>query len=138
MKLYYSGNHTKIRRLVHRANQLIVSPFYLSELKKYLVAKGKEDKFDLFKGLLDKDQEILVKTYLRIFSGTCIELKHHVIAVNTFRLNKSHRDLLALLTENMYREMDAQLEISNLLNLNSKPEKETFFKEIGAISKSYI
>lgn len=138
MKLYYSGNHSKIERIVNRSNKLIVSPFYIQELEKHLMVKCRAVQIEFLKGLLERDEEIMVKGYFNIFSRECMKVKPNFIAVNTCRLNVSHRDLLALLTENMFRIMDSEKEISSSLKFSNQNEMDTFFKEIGMISKSYI
>ncbi|MDN3596621.1 hypothetical protein [Zunongwangia endophytica] len=138
MELKYSGSHLKTKRLVHRANQLFVSPFYKNEIRNYLVKQGKGDYYESFKTILEYNKEISVKTFFSFLSKNRMKASSNVVYVNTMKMNGAHRDLLALLTEKTFMAMDCDSEISKKLDLKSKVNRDILFKEIGKISKSYI
>ncbi|WBL21680.1 hypothetical protein [Zunongwangia sp. HRR-M8] len=137
MKLYYSGNHSKLEAIVNRANEIIESPFYISELRKYLIENNRGCYFGIFKKLLENDKQIKVKLHFNPFTRIKINSKSNSIMVSPTSLSGTHRDVIVLLSEYIYRIILSNPQISRCLNF-SQEEKNEFLKEMGGISKHYF
>ena len=138
MKLNYSGKHLKTYRIVDRANQLLISPFFKAEVDNLLVTYNKSEISDKFKAILETDKLVPVKTVFSPFSRNKILSRSNAIYVNTLRMKKSHRDALASLMNVVLQKADENDAISKILGFENKQQKENFFKEFAAISKNYM
>ena len=138
MKLRYSGDDGKIKFIVSRANEIISSPFFIQEFRKLLINENRGCYFNLYKNILQSEESIIVKTSFNIFSKKKIRPKLNMIAINRIRFNGAHKDLLALLVENIYRVINSQNKVLRHIYFKDKEEKNAFFKKVGSISKHYI
>ena len=138
MKLNYSGKHLKTYRIVDRANQLLISPFFKAEVDNLLTAYYRSEISDNFKTILETDRLVSVKTFFNPFSRKKILSRSNAIYVNSLRIEKSHRDALVSLMHGVLQKADENDVVSNTLGLENKQQKENFFKEFAAISKNYM
>ncbi|MAS72053.1 MAG: hypothetical protein CMP13_15770 [Zunongwangia sp.] len=138
MKLDYSGKHLKTYRIVERANQLLISPFFKAEVNNLLATYCKKELSEEFLAILETEERVLVKTTFSPFSKKKIFFKSNSLYVNTLRLKSSHRDALASLMHSVLNVADENHSISKLLDFENQRQKNHFFNEFGAISKSYI
>ena len=138
MKLICDSKNLKTYRIVSRANHLVVSPFFKSEVNRLISSKKKDANIIEFEQLLESECEIPVKTHINLFSKSSMTSKMNIIYVNKLKLKSSHRDLLAELLTRSLEIMDIEGKVSKLLHLQDADERSAFFNEFGAISKSYI
>ncbi len=135
MHLKYSGKKRTIRKVVNRANRILISPFFLQQLKETRITTDN----GVWEALIQKinmgdKQDILVLSYWNPLKSVSLHTVGATkIYINRARLKYSKRSLLSVLLEKY-----TLIQLSSLDSSDQQFNQEELVKKVGILAKGYM